>query len=185
MPAVAQCQNSLKTNKWTSTLRKGTRWRCNQSKRRTRKSPVATSIVSKLYLRIFRWNDADVMWRSGFFQNMRHSRPLFGVNFSLVHCYITFDFNFLTMVIGNRKEEGRVCMHHSIHRSFRKKLTPSKISLSELEKATSVLGFEPGLLRQSATAVQLAPPPRPKFLSYFLAKLKLVSIDGLQYLKSA
>ena len=71
------------------------------------------------------------------------------------------------MVIGNRKEEGRVCMS-SIHRSLEKARRPARIepvNNSEPEKAKSVPGFEPGSLGQNATALPLAPPPRPKSTS--------------------
>ena len=52
----------------------------------------------------------------------------------------------------------------SIRRSLEKARRPAKIepvTNSEPEKAKSVPGFEPGLLGQNATAVPLAPPPRP------------------------
>ena len=92
------------------------------------------------------------------------SRPLFGFYyFSLVHCLQLL----LAMVIGNRKEEGRVCMS-SIHRSLEKARRPARIepvNNSEPEKAKSVPGFEPGSLGQNATALPLAPPPRPKLAS--------------------
>ena len=42
------------------------------------------------------------------------------VFFPCLIVYITIDNYFLTMVIGNREEEGRVCMNHSIHRSLEK-----------------------------------------------------------------
>ena len=75
--------------------------------------------------------------------------------------YITIYNYFLAMVIGNRKEEGRVCMS-SIHRSLEKARCPARIEpFSEPEKAKMVPGFEPSLLRQNATALPLAPPPQP------------------------
>ena len=41
------------------------------------------------------------------------------------------------------------------------------------EKAKLLPGFEPGLLGQNATALQLAPPPRPRILnSYSIVVLK-------------
>ena len=52
----------------------------------------------------------------------------------------------------------------SIHRSLEKAQRPAKIdpvTNSEPEKAKAVPGFEPGLLRQTATVLPLAPPPRP------------------------
>ena len=69
----------------------------------------------------------------------------------------------LSMVIGNRKEEGRLCLS-SIHRSLEKAQRPARIELvtnSEPEKAKLVPGFEPGLLGQNTTALPLAPHPRP------------------------
>ena len=91
-------------------------------------------------------------------------RPLFGIYyFSLVHVYIAIYNYFLAMVIGNRKEEGRVCIS-SIHCSIEKAQRPARIepvTNSEPEKAKSVQRFEPGLLGQNATALPLAPPPRP------------------------
>ena len=59
------------------------------------------------------------------------------------------------MVIGNRKEEGSVCMS-SILSSLEKAQRPARIepvTNSEPEKAKSVPGFEPGLLGQTATAL--------------------------------
>ena len=53
----------------------------------------------------------------------------------------------------------------SIHRSLEKAQRPARIepvTNSEPEKAKSVPGFEPGLLGQTATALPLAPPPRPR-----------------------
>ena len=81
----------------------------------------------------------------------------------MVHCLYYSLQLLLAMVIGNRKEEGRVCMS-SIHRSLEKARRPARIepvNNSEPEKAKSVPGFEPGLLGQNATALPLAPPPRP------------------------
>ena len=62
------------------------------------------------------------------------------------------------MVIGNRKEEGRVCMS-SIHRSLEKARRPARIepvTNSEPEKAKSVPGFEPGLIGSTACATTAA-----------------------------
>ena len=73
------------------------------------------------------------------------------------------------MVIGNRKEEGRVSMS-SIHRSLEKARRPARIepvNNSEPEKAKLVLGFEPGLLGQNATALPLAPPPQSQLANNF------------------
>ena len=56
--------------------------------------------------------------------------------------YITIYNYFLAMVIGNRKEEGRVCMS-SIHCSLEKARRPARIepvTNSEPEKAKSVPG---------------------------------------------
>ena len=52
----------------------------------------------------------------------------------------------------------------SILSSLEKAQRPARIepvTNSELEKAKSVPGFEPGLLGQTAAALPLAPPPRP------------------------
>ena len=38
-----------------------------------------------------------------------------------------YNEQFLTLVIGNRKDEGRVCMHHSIPCSLEKAQRPARI----------------------------------------------------------
>ena len=60
-------------------------------------------------------------------------------------------------MIGNRKEEGRVCT--VLLYVKRKSPTPSENSNSELKKPKSDPGFEPGLPRQNAIALPLVPPP--------------------------
>ena len=93
------------------------------------------------------------------------SRPLFGMYyfFPWFIVYITILQLLLAMVIGNRKEERRECMS-SIHRFLEKAQRPARIepvNNSKPKKAKLVLGFEPGLLGQNATALPRAPPPRP------------------------
>ena len=64
------------------------------------------------------------------------------------------------MMIGSRKEEGRVCtvLLHVI----RKSPTPSENRLTAiLKKPKSDPGFEPGLPRQNAIALPLVPLPLP------------------------
>ena len=59
----------------------------------------------------------------------------------------------------------------SIHRSLEKARRPARIepvNNSEPEKAKSVPGFEPGSLGQNATALPLAPPPRPYHFHRYL-----------------
>ena len=78
--------------------------------------------------------------------------------------YIAIYNYFFAMVIGNRKEEGRVCMS-SINCSLEIAPHPARIepvSNSKPEKAKSVPGFKPGLLGHNATALPLAPPLRPE-----------------------
>ena len=56
----------------------------------------------------------------------------------------------------------------SNHQSLEKARRPARIELvtnSVPEKAKLVPGFEPGLLGQNATALPLAPPPRPATLT--------------------
>ena len=64
------------------------------------------------------------------------------------------------MVIGNRKEYAP--LYSSF---FRKSPAPSKNRLAAIlirkKPSKSVPGIEPGLLGQNATALLLAPPPRP------------------------
>ena len=67
------------------------------------------------------------------------------------------------MMIGNRKEEGRVCtvLLHVI----RKSPTPSENRLTAIlnwKKPKSEPGFKPGLPRQNAIALPLVPPPLPQ-----------------------
>ena len=62
-------------------------------------------------------------------------------------------------MIGNRKEEGRVCNTFYNLSSFRYSPQPARIAFPK--KAKSVPGFKPGLLRQNAIALPLAPPPLP------------------------
>ena len=65
-------------------------------------------------------------------------------------------------MIGNRKEEGRVCSTFYDLSSFRYSPTPSENRLIAFpKKAKSVPGFEPGSLGQNAIALPLAPPPLP------------------------
>ena len=110
------------------------------------------------------------------FLNMGLSRPHFGffiIIFPWFIVYITISNYFLPMVVGNRKEELRVCMS-SIHHSLEKAGRPARIepvTNSEVEKAKSVLGFEPSNLRQNATALSLAPPPRPQVVMYLCSIL--------------
>ena len=77
--------------------------------------------------------------------------------FFLVHC-LYYNGQILTLVIGNRKEEGRVCMHYSLFFLEEAQCPARKDSQHFwIEKAKSVPGFEPGLLRQNVTALPLAP----------------------------
>ena len=73
------------------------------------------------------------------------------------------------MVIGNRKEERRrVCMsfiHHSLEKA-RRPVRIEPVNNSEPAKAKLVLGFEPGLLGQDATALPLAPPAPSQLANY-------------------
>ena len=65
-------------------------------------------------------------------------------------------------MIGNRKEEGRVCSTFYDLSSFRYSPTPSENRLIAFpKKAKSVPGFKPGLLGQNAIALPPAPPPLP------------------------
>ena len=67
------------------------------------------------------------------------------------------------MLIGNRKERGRVCT--VILHVFKKTSTPSNIRLTaimKLEKPKSDPRFKPGLPRKNAMALPLQQPPLPK-----------------------
>ena len=80
----------------------------------------------------------------------------------LVHC-IYYNWQILTLVRGNRKEKGRVCVQHSIPCSLEKAKRPATIDLQQFlaKEAKSVPGFQPSLLRQNATALPLEPQPWP------------------------
>ena len=65
------------------------------------------------------------------------------------------------MMIGNRKEEGRVQCTILLH-VIRKSLTLSENRLTAIltyKKTKSNPRFKPGLLRQNALALPLVPPP--------------------------
>ena len=67
------------------------------------------------------------------------------------------------MMIGNRKEEGRVCTVLLL--VIRKSPTPSEIRLTAIlirKKPKSDPGFELGLSGQNAIALPLVPPPLPR-----------------------
>ena len=69
-------------------------------------------------------------------------------------------------MIGNRKEEGRVCT--VLLYVIRKSPTPSENRLTAIlngKKPKSNPGFEPGLPRQDAIALPLVPPPLPRLSS--------------------
>ena len=66
-------------------------------------------------------------------------------------------------MIGNRKEEGRVCTIQLI--VIRKSPTPSESRLTAIlnwKKPNSDPGFEPNLPGQNAIALPLVPPPLPR-----------------------
>ena len=70
------------------------------------------------------------------------------------------------MMIGNRKEEGRVCTV-PLH-VIRKSPTPSQNRLPAIlsrKKPKSDPGFKPGLSGQNAIALPLVPPPLPKIIT--------------------
>ena len=66
-------------------------------------------------------------------------------------------------IIGNRKEEVKCAIFYSSF--FRKSPAPSEKRLAAIlnrkKPSKSIPGIEPGLLGQNATALPLAPPPRP------------------------
>ena len=66
------------------------------------------------------------------------------------------------MMIGDRKEEGRVCLVLS-HIIWKKPDVQRELidSNSEQKKPKSVQGFKPGLLGVTAMALPLVPPPWP------------------------
>ena len=85
-------------------------------------------------------------------------------------------------MIGNRKEEGRVCCTFYDLSSFRYSPTPSENRLRAFPKKTkSVPGFEPGLLGQNAIALPLAPPPLPELLSPVISMQPFVVVSGVWY----
>ena len=78
------------------------------------------------------------------------------------------------MVIGNRKEEGRVC--NILFLILLEKPSAQREQIccnSERKKAKSVPGFEPSLFRQNATALPLVPPPQPLYFD-----------QGFQYIEN-
>ena len=109
----------------------------------------------------------------------------FGIYFSLVHCLYNNRQLLLTLMTGNRKEEGRVCTVLFIVLQ-KKPDAQQEQSLSEPKNAKLVLGFKPGLLVQNATAQPLAPPPRPAWfkgcllllISFHIYPLELLFIQG-------
>ena len=70
------------------------------------------------------------------------------------------------MLVGNRKEEGRVCT--ALFPIIWKSLAPNDNRLTAIlnwKKPKSFHGLKPGLLRQNAIALPLVPPPLP-FISH-------------------
>ena len=94
-----------------------------------------------------------------------------GLSWPLVCFFFTFSWFILllqlinfTLANDDRKEDRRrKSMLHSITRELP---TPSEnryVSNFELKKPLSIPRFEPGLPRQTAIALPLAPPPVPLF----------------------
>ena len=84
------------------------------------------------------------------------------------------------MMIGNNKEEGRICS--DLLHVLEKALTPWENRLTAIlnwKKPKPYLGFEPGLPRQNAIALPLAPLPLPIFKWNNHKWKKILSLERL------